>query len=215
MTIGLVMFFWRAGYLLSAWAVPLRRWRMPAAWALAEFFTRIRRMALPSIVLLLAFVASIFAAVPALFDGDRRPPFDIGFGAAADDAGRRGSRAGCLAALAALPRADHGGRRRRRPFRDRAVRAGKGSARPFCRPHPLPVFLPLGLAIFALAMSFDASDLKRQTRRTDIAFWLHLLAAPIIVHPVLATISGGGESSTTQAALVIGIFLLLAMAPLW
>ena len=32
------------------------------AWALAEFFTRRRRMALPSIVLLLAFVGGAFAA---------------------------------------------------------------------------------------------------------------------------------------------------------
>ena len=33
------------------------------AWGLAEFFTRQRRMALPSIILLLAFVGGVFATV--------------------------------------------------------------------------------------------------------------------------------------------------------
>ena len=28
------------------------------------------------------------------------------------------------------------------------------------------------------------SDPRRETRRSDVAFWLHLLAAPLIVHPV-------------------------------
>ncbi len=48
-----------------------------------------------------------------------------------------------------------------------------------------PLLLACGLAVFALAMSFDMSDPQRLTRRTDIAFWLHLLAAPLIVHPLI------------------------------
>ena len=50
----------------------------------------------------------------------------------------------------------------------------------------MPLLLLCGLAVFALAMRFDLSDPKRQTRRTDIAFWLHMLAAPLIVHPLAA-----------------------------
>ena len=38
----------------------------PVAWGLAEFFTRRRRMALPSILLLLAFVGAVFAALMGL-----------------------------------------------------------------------------------------------------------------------------------------------------
>ena len=34
-----------------------------------------------------------------------------------------------------------------------------------------------GLAVIALAMRWDATDTLRQTRRSDVAFWLHLLAA--------------------------------------
>ena len=39
--------------------------------------------------------------------------------------------------------------------------------------------------IFAAAMRFDLSDRLRTTRRSDCAFWLHLLAAPLIVHSLV------------------------------
>src|SRR2546430_3225670 len=38
--------------------------------------------------------------------------------------------------------------------------------------------------MFLFAMWWDGSDRARLTRRSDVAFWLHLLAAPMIVHPV-------------------------------
>ena len=79
--------------------------------------------------------------------------------------------------------------------------------------HPVPVFLTLGLAVFALAMWFDASDVTRQTRRTDIAFWLHLLAAPIIVHPILMSLVKEG-APLLAAVQVIAAFLCLAAVAL-
>jgi hypothetical protein len=48
------------------------------------------------------------------------------------------------------------------------------------------VLLLCGLGVFAAAMSFDVSDRERLTRRADCAFWLHLLAAPLIVHSVIS-----------------------------
>ncbi len=42
-----------------------------------------------------------------------------------------------------------------------------------------------GLALFTLAMWFDTSDRLRQTRLSDNAFWLHLLASPLIVHSIM------------------------------
>ena len=54
-----------------------------------------------------------------------------------------------------------------------------------CSNYPSLVFIPIGLAIFATAMKFDMSDRNRVTQRTDIAFWLHLLAAPLIVHSIV------------------------------
>jgi hypothetical protein len=51
------------------------------------------------------------------------------------------------------------------------------------------VFLLCGLGVFAAAMAFDASDRERLTRRADCAFWLHLLAAPLIVASVISLVS--------------------------
>ncbi|MBL7000459.1 MAG: hypothetical protein ISR73_11400 [Gammaproteobacteria bacterium] len=44
------------------------------------------------------------------------------------------------------------------------------------------IFAGLGLAVFVLAMVFDMLDTKRVSQLSDSAFWLHLLAAPLIVH---------------------------------
>ena len=38
--------------------------------------------------------------------------------------------------------------------------------------------------MFLFAMWWDSSDRARLTRRSDVAFWLHLLAAPMIAHPI-------------------------------
>ena len=43
-------------------------------------------------------------------------------------------------------------------------------------------FMVLGLIIFCIAMWFDSRDTKRQSHLSDSGFWLHLLAAPLIVH---------------------------------
>ena len=37
-----------------------------------------------------------------------------------------------------------------------------------------------GLGVFAFAMRWDLQDPERITRRSDVAFWLHLAAAPLI-----------------------------------
>ena len=86
------------------------------------------------------------------------------------------------------------------------------------------LLLTSGLIVFLLAMRFDMTDLKRETRRTDIAFWLHLLAAPLIVHPLLATVGGhpfNAAVGLTQAPLdsrvamtVLAIFLGLGLVSL-
>jgi hypothetical protein len=48
--------------------------------------------------------------------------------------------------------------------------------------------LACGLAVFVAAMRYDISDRERLTRRADCAFWLHLLAAPLIVHTLISLI---------------------------
>ncbi|MCW8955372.1 MAG: hypothetical protein OQL09_00685, partial [Gammaproteobacteria bacterium] len=52
--------------------------------------------------------------------------------------------------------------------------------------HPI-IFVGLGLLVFAAAMWFDSQDTKRVSHLSDSAFWLHLLAAPLIVHGVMVS----------------------------
>ena len=86
------------------------------------------------------------------------------------------------------------------------------------------VLLVCGLAVFTAAMAFDASDRERSTRRADCAFWLHLLAAPLIVHSLIwlvspaltatsAAVPGGPWRAMTPelAAAIVFIFSVLAL----
>ncbi len=69
-----------------------------------------------------------------------------------------------------------------------------------------------GLAIFVVAMWFDSRDVKRQTRLSDAAFWLHLLAAPLVVHGVMVNLLVEAHSLPYRELLIIlfftGFFLI-------
>ena len=162
-----------------------------AAWGMAEYFTRQRRMALPSIVLLLAFVGGVFEMLLGLivmsFGGDN-------FG------DNNQVLAGSLISGAALITAGAAWVHWRRFMVPITVAAGAAALAltaiamivtalgPNTIDNPENVLMPLafiaGLVIFGFAMRWDGSDLGRQTRRSDVAFWLHLLAAPMIAHPL-------------------------------
>jgi hypothetical protein len=164
------------------------------AWLLAEFFVRKRHMALPAIVLLLAFVGGLFAlgalaspyaacalciAGAALHWWRFRVPITIA--------------AGVCATLALIGVA--------------IVRLIPGA-----NEHLLLVFLAAGIAAFALALWWDASDTLRQTRRSDVAFWLHLLAAPLLVHPIFTSIKvAGDQASLAQIAAVVVLYIGIAI----
>lgn len=214
-TIGLVMFLGALYFLLGGFG-PVAPFAVAAAsWGLAEFFTRKRRLALPSIVLLVIFVGTVFSGVLGILQSNRGSLADLVPG---DVTPIHMLLAAVAAAFAALLH----WRRFHVPITVAAgVAALAGMVLALCEieapdllsAHPVAVFLPMGLAIFALAMWFDTSDLKRQTRRTDIAFWLHLLAAPIIVHPILLSVTG--SSDPMGAALqVVAVFLCLAVVAL-
>jgi hypothetical protein len=66
-----------------------------------------------------------------------------------------------------------------------------------------------GLVILAVAMAYDAQDLKRTTRFSDCAFWLHLVAAPLIVSPVITLIKQStADSGTTSSIVLMAVFAL-------
>lgn len=83
------------------------------------------------------------------------------------------------------------------------------------------VLLLCGLGVFACAMAYDLSDRDRVTRRADCAFWLHLLAAPLIVHSLIQLLVPDSmfgrlaSSITTGAALIIvGVIAALTIVAL-
>jgi hypothetical protein len=80
----------------------------------------------------------------------------------------------------------------------------------------LPLVFAAGLGVFAYAMRWDMSDRGRETRRSDVAFWLHLLAAPMIAHPLFQWlgISSGDTIGASGALLVLAIYVLFGIVAL-
>ena len=64
------------------------------------------------------------------------------------------------------------------------------------------------IGVFLFAMWWDASDRARVTRRSDVAFWLHLLAAPMIAHPIFTLMGlNNGVVGTGEALVVVGLYV--------
>jgi hypothetical protein len=198
------------------------------AWGLAEFFTRRRRMALPSIILLLAFVGGViatsgFAMITAIgteyFEDNGsaitlvlsasaaigaaaawihwrrfRVPITIAAGAAA-------AVALVLGLIASVLIGDGQNIGREQGERIQSILEG--------------VALLLGIGTFLLAMWWDGSDPRRETRRSDVAFWLHLLAAPLIFHPIFSLLGlTEGTASTLDGIAVILLYVVLGLVAL-
>ena len=70
----------------------------------------------------------------------------------------------------------------------------------------------LGLAAISLAMYFDLRDPARVSDANDIAFWLHLLAAPLLVNPIYSFVDITNELSVLDVVLSTVIYLVLALA---
>src|SRR4029453_11896810 len=189
------------------------------AWALALFFTARRRMALPSILLLLAFVGGVFAAVGfRIIVGGGEPPNDQ----EALVAGVVASVSGAVAAAAAWLH----WKRFRVPI---TVAAGAAAVAAIAVGLLIAVLgdpenfqntlwgfvLLLGVGVFLFAMRWDSSDPSRVTRRSDVAFWLHLLAAPMIVHPVFTLLGlNDGTATIGEGLVVIALYVALGITAL-
>jgi hypothetical protein len=181
------------------------------SWALAEWFSRRMRLALPSIALAAMFVASAaaLAGMPigkptAGLRGDGLAMI-AGGGAAALAALLHHWRFrvpvdGALAAIGAI-----------------AVMAGGLMLIDprLLQDHLTPLSLVVGLCVFLAAMRIDMSDPQRLTRRSDMAFWLHLLAAPLIVHPSVQFVTGGVAGiGAGKAVAMLAVFAALALIAL-
>lgn len=190
------------------------------SWALALFFTAKRRMALPSILLLLTFVGGVLVTAafslilgigPDHFDDNPQLGGVIGSVAAAIAAGgawlhwRRFHVPITIAAGAASVAAIAVG----------LLVAALGQNIEDAKNLVLGFVLLLGVGVFLFAMWWDSSDRARVTRRSDVAFWLHLLAAPMIAHPVF-TLMGvtSGHPSLGEAFVVVLLYVAMGITAL-
>ena len=71
------------------------------------------------------------------------------------------------------------------------------------------ITLALGLLVFAVAMMFDMSDPHRVTRRAANGFWLHIIAAPMLINTVALTLLDS-EANIVLIG-VLAIFALVAI----
>ena len=189
------------------------------AWGLAEFFTRKRRMALPSIILLLAFVGGVIAAAGLSL------VLAIGEEALRDSNRLAGGIAAASAAIGAGAAWLHW-RRFKVPITVAAgaaalVGLGLGLLNVLLGNTDgiddivLGFALMLGIGVFLFAMWWDSSDPRRETRRSDVAFWLHLLAAPLIVHPIFTLLGlNDGNATAAEALIVLFVYLVLGLTAL-
>jgi hypothetical protein len=177
-----------------------------ATWGLAEFFVLKRRMALPAIVLLLAFVGYLFAATKSVM-------MPIGI---------EGAQSFIIPSIVATVAAWLHWLRFKVPI---TIAAGTAAwvatllASLASINIPADFFTPIatmmGLGVFAFAMYWDKQDTQRQTRKSDVAFWLHLLAAPIIIHPVFDLIGVlHGNINLIQASFVLILYIAIAVISL-
>ncbi len=147
-----------------------------AAWFLAEYFTARRRMALPSILLLLAFVGGVAATL-------------VGVMVEIDPQNLPDRVTAVIVSGIALVAAGAAWAHWRRFMVPVTVAAGAAAlvatvaalavaAFPGLEDRFYPITLLGGIGVFVVAMRWDMSDRERRTRRSDVAFWLHLVAAP-------------------------------------
>lgn len=174
------------------------------SWGLTEFFVRKRKMALPGIVLLMTFMAGTAWAAGYLYLAITHAPLSAVLVA------------GVAAAMAAWV---HWLRFHVPITVALGVAALIGSSiaaityhAPQVRQWADVLFIIGGLATFCLAMVWDVQDSTRQTRKSDVAFWLHLLSAPLIVHPIFSQLGVlAGHSSTLAGIAVLILYVGLAI----
>lgn len=85
------------------------------------------------------------------------------------------------------------------------------------------LYMPLicGLVVFAVAVALDLHDRERRTVWSDCAFWLHVVSAPMLVHPLFMMATGQDvvlghiepdANATVLLVLLIVSFVYVALA---
>lgn len=184
-----------------------------ASWGLAEIFSRLRRMALPSFLLALTFPFAVLVTLMMLI-----LPM-AGRGAGMTGGGLLATLCAAVAAIASY----FFWRRFRVPF-SQAMTVGMGVAaiailfgsllgRTSSGGNVVLVLTMLmGIGVFVYAMRWDMGDPWRVTMRSDVGFWLHWLAAALVIYPLMVLLGvSAGIGSAGSAIVMIIIFLLAAL----
>jgi len=169
------------------------------AWGLSELFVRQKKMALPGIVLLVYFVGGVSVGILNVLDGDS---------------------ALFLAFLSGIFASILHWKRFRVPITLAVgVASLLGSLVSLC----LAVFdvrmfeiseygwiftLISGISVFLFAMHWDSADRNREGYKSDVAFWLHLLAAPLIVHSLFSQISGLNVADGDSVLYIVAVLFV-------
>ncbi|MBA5249086.1 MAG: hypothetical protein FE834_06075 [Gammaproteobacteria bacterium] len=171
------------------------------AWGLSEIFIRNKKMSLPAIVLLIAFIGGIFSLSTNLLS------FSI-----ADNLTIAASLSTLGAYLHWL--------RFKVPI---TVAVGSVSligflitlilsTFPATENYLPPILLTFGVITFGWAMFWDYADIDRVTHKSDIAFWLHLVSAPLIIHPIfemLGLLDGNAGIGVLISVIALYVFMSL------
>ncbi len=171
------------------------------SWGLAEFFVLKRKMALPAIILLLSFVGGVFATGLNLFQTLGDSGFIISSALSAVATFIHWQRfkvpitisvcGGAVIAFIVLS----------------AVTIAPGLEKSVST----MVFIS-GLFAFMYAMYWDISDRTRTSHHSDVAFWLHLVSAPLIVHPVFLNLGIlTGTESLSGVLIVLALYLVMTV----
>ncbi|MEM9573679.1 MAG: hypothetical protein AAF870_00450, partial [Pseudomonadota bacterium] len=77
------------------------------------------------------------------------------------------------------------------------------------------LYIPLlcGMVVFSVAVLFDLRDRERFTVWSDCAFWLHVISAPLLVHPLFILATGqdvvlGEIEPGTNASIMLGVLII-------
>jgi len=189
---------------------------MAAAWALSEVFSRRLKLALPAITLALMFAGAGGIATYMIASGLLQASGAVEPESLTPDTALFGLGAALFALLHLW--------RFRVPI-DTAIAAGGlvcavmgciGVAGPeWAQAYRPLLWAFFGALIFVLAVRIDATDPLRMTRRSDVAFWLHLLAAPMIVNAVSSLFFGPeGALAVGQAVGILALFAAFGLVAL-
>jgi len=171
------------------------------SWGLAEFFVLKRKMALPAIFLLITYVGGVFVLIQSFFESSSEMSLML---------------SGAISSLAAWLH----WRRFKVPI---TIAAGAATAVVFVialavslipsfKEYISYLIFMSGLIVFYVAMRWDASDLNRVSGSSDVAFWLHLVSAPLIVHPIFTNLGIlEGNDSVLSVIIVVALYILLSI----